>query len=180
MSRLHWPALRLPSINLHNVPRQNVSKSDVKSPVDLTVTDEMVAAAEDAHMPFGDMRTALAAALSVAPAHEALNKECDALRTEAEQLRHERDKAINKCVRLAQASSAVLDKEDAKESAELREWQDAMCEMPTASLARRDANMQARALEEAADHTVPAMHKMAEWLRCRARWIRKHGTETVV
>lgn len=97
---------------------------------------------------------------------------------EAEQLRHERDKAINKCVRLARASSAVLDKEDVEESAELREWRDAMSEMPTSSLAQRDAEMQARALEEAAEHTVPDMHKMAEWLRSRARWIRKHGTET--
>lgn len=49
---------------------------------------------------------------------------------------------------------------------------------PATSLTQRDAEMQARALDEAAEHTTPAMHKMAEWLRSRARWIRKHGTET--
>ena len=32
----------------------------------------------------------------------------------------------------------------------------------------RDANKRAEALEEAANETVPAMHKMANWLRARA------------
>lgn len=39
---------------------------------------------------------------------------------------------------------------------------------PAESLARRDALKQAEALEEAAGETVPAMHKMANWLIGRA------------
>lgn len=41
----------------------------------MVVTDEMVEAAADAHMPFGDMHTAIAAAQAVAPENEALKKE---------------------------------------------------------------------------------------------------------
>lgn len=40
--------------------------------------------------------------------------------------------------------------------------------VPRVSLARRDAEKKAEALEEAANETVPAMHKMANWLRARA------------
>ncbi|WP_286903148.1 hypothetical protein [Vreelandella sedimenti] len=46
---------------------------------------------------------------------------------------------------------------------------------PATSLARRDALTQAEALEEAAEDTVPAMHKMANWLLARAADKRKQA-----
>lgn len=50
-------------------------------------------------------------------------------------------------------------------------------ETPTTSLERRDALMQAAALEEAANETVPAMHQMANWLRARAAEKRRQAKE---
>lgn len=77
------------------------------------ITPEMVEAAEDAYMPFGDMRAALETALSVAP------------------------------------------------------------------VPNNEAIAAAEALEEAADETVPAMHKMAHWLRARAKTYRRQADHLV-
>lgn len=81
------------------------------APVPPVVTDGMVEAAAEAHMPFGEMRAAVEAALAEAPAQH------------------------------------------------------------------NEAIAAAEALEEAASETVPQMHKMAEWLRMRARLIRRHGAQ---
>lgn len=49
--------------------------------------------------------------------------------------------------------------------------------VPDTSLAYRDADQQASALEAAAEDCVPAMHQMAHWLRARAADIRRQSQE---
>lgn len=50
----------------------------------------------------------------------------------------------------------------------IEKWKSAVEERPANSIARRDLLQHAEALEEAAKETVPAMHKMANWLIVRA------------
>ncbi|WP_237673660.1 hypothetical protein [Vreelandella profundi] len=50
----------------------------------------------------------------------------------------------------------------------IEKWKSVVQEGSKNSLARRDLLQHAEALEEAAKETVPAMHKMANWLIARA------------
>lgn len=59
------------------------------------------------------------------------------------------------------------------------EWERTVKDAPTTSLAHRYAEKKAEALEEAANETVPAMHKMANWLRGRAAEERRKAEEVV-
>lgn len=133
--------------------------------------------------------------MSVSETCADLLRQCDELSHDLEAERHHRraieesEKAlaahvcqVNEAWRVADASleECVLNEESLGywlDEHGYEELSEAFERHPAISLAHRDAEMKARALEEAAMHTTPAMHQMAEWLRARARWIRKHGTE---
>lgn len=107
----------------------------------------------------------------------------EALTQQLAEVRAEREALAAHVERLAGAANCYEESVDgghAPAGDAIDDLRSAIEEKPPASLTRRDAEQQARALDEAADHATPAMHKMAEWLRCRARRIRKHGTEAGV
>jgi hypothetical protein len=164
-----WPELAMLSSNPELAKLgEELNKLEVKhlnQIVDLVEQREQYRIAEEAQIALREKATNKVAQLEsrieiLSQQSCALQELCDALSAHIERIAGYRDRLEAKGLMPARLAG-VID------------------EAPIYSLARRDAEKKAEALEEAANETVPAMHKMANWLRARAAEERRKAEEVV-